>query len=84
MPDPFKPAPVDPSIFKLTGSSQPLTPAQQQLQVMKAAFLTLPEPEQNEIQTVLERLRFLQAKYGSSAKLAIVAVSIEIAVSEGQ
>jgi hypothetical protein len=61
-----------------------LTPAQQRLMELKLAVSKLPQNEQNEFDFVSERLRFFMARHQSSAALAIVAMSLEIAIHEGQ
>lgn len=67
-----------------TEPPKPLSPAGVNLRTLKEAIKQLPPKEIAEVIYVQDRIKYLLAQYDFSAKLAIMKVSLEIAVSEGQ
>lgn len=58
--------------------------AQESLINLEVSFLNFPDTEQEEITIIRNMLRQLICKYNSSAELAILCASFEIAIKEKQ
>lgn len=62
--------------------SDPLKDAQFNLERFEAGVNALPQWEKLEVESTIESLRRLILRYGSSAELAIVGMSLQIAVQQ--
>jgi hypothetical protein len=60
------------------------TRAQLSLQMLERDFAKYGAEERDEVEIIRDTLREMVLKHGSSAKLAILAASFEVAISLGQ
>jgi hypothetical protein len=60
------------------------TPAQIALGNFETDLRNLPEKEQKDIKYVLDRMEFLHVKFPQAAELAVVYISLRLAVAKGR